>query len=233
MHWHCFSFFISNSFNLTGGMIGANLKINYSFILGLIFLMLSFVSFTLHRKLDAILIPTGGSYETDIERTDRAAKEYLTGNEGTKYLIISGTLGGKKLSKSQRANIYRLLRQYRIKPKEIRIEGESKNSLENLLNSIKRAKKLGVKSIGIASNPSHLDRYEDILKAAKKEGIADKNFKIYRLETNESFADRFYGAISRLFYRYKLSKGIEEAKKRETPHGVKFVANFFYRFFKK
>ena len=34
--------------------------------------------------------------------------------------------------------------------------------------------------------------------------------------------------------RFELTaKGIEEAKKRETPHGVKFVANFFYRFFKK
>lgn len=109
------------------------------------------------------------------------------------------------------------------------IEGESKNSLENLLNTIKKVKKKGAKSIGIASNPSHLDRYEDILKQAKKEGIVDKNFKIYRIETDESFADKFYGAISRLFYRYKLSSGLDEAKKRKTPSWLKKLANFGYK----
>ena len=221
-------FILSNPFNLTGNVIGGGIEMNIYFVIGVVFLIGSFVAFVSRQSLDAIVIPTGGSYETDMERTDEAVKEYLVkGN--AKKLIISGTLGGKPVSESQRADIYRRLRKYRIKPIEMGIEGESKNSLENLLNTIKKVKKKGAKSIGIASNPSHLDRYEDILKQAKKEGIVDKNFKIYRIETDESFADKFYGAISRLFYRYKLSSGLDEAKKRKTPGWLRWLANLGYK----
>lgn len=219
-------FIVSNPFNLTGNVIGGGIEMNIYFIIGIVFLVGSFIAFVSRQGLDAIVIPTGGSYETDMARTDEAVKEYLTG-KGAKQLIISGTLGGKKVSESQRADIYRRLRKYRIKPIEMGIEGESKNSLENLINTLKKVKKKGAKNIGIASNPSHLGRYEDILAQAKKEGLVDKDFKIHRLETDESFGDKIYGAISRLFYRYKLGSGIEEAKKRKTPGILKKLLNWF------
>jgi len=221
-------FFISNPFNLTGNVIGGSIEFDYLFIIGIVFLIASFVAFVSRQSLDAIVIPTGGSYETDMARADEAVKEYYTG-KGAKKLIISGGLGGKPVSKSQRADIYRRLREYRIKPSEMGIEGTSRNTLENLLNVLEKLKKKGAKDVGIASNPSHLDRFEDILEQAKKEGIASKDFKIYRLETPESFGDKFYGILSRLFYRYKLSKGLEEAKKRKTPSWFRKLANFGYR----
>jgi len=214
--------------SFTGNVIGGNYYFNPTFFIGFVFLIISFVIFVSRQRLDAILIPTSPSYEKDMERADAAAKEYLQG-KGANYLIISGAIGEKKLSESQRKKIYDRLRNYRIQPSELRIEGESKNTLENLLNSLKKVKKHGAKRIGIASNPSHLDRYEDILRVAKREGIVDKDFKIYRIETSENFADKVYGFFSRLFYRYKLGRGIEKAKKRETPGWVKGLTNFFYR----
>lgn len=226
-------FILSNPFNLTGNVIGGGMEMNYLFVIGIIFLIGSFVAFVSRQKLDAIVIPTGGSYETDMARTERAVKRYLPKEEGedkgAKNIIISGSLGGKEVSKSQRADIYRRLREYGIKPIEMGIEGESKNSLENLLNTIKKVKKKGAKRIGIVSNPSHLDRYQDILAAAKKEGLVDKDFKIDRIETKESFGEKAYGFASRLFYRYKLGKGLEMAGKRKTPGFLKKVAKVFYR----
>jgi uncharacterized SAM-binding protein YcdF (DUF218 family) len=222
-------FFISGSLKMTGNVIGDSSSVNPIFLLGLVFLIASFMAFVSRQKLDAIVIPTGGSQEIDMARTEEAVKEYLLGEKQAKKIIISGYLGGKPISESQMAAIYKRLRQHRIKPSEMGIEGKSANSLENLLYTIKKVKKKGARSIGIASNPSHLDRYEDILAAAKKEGLVDKDFKMYRLETDESFADRFYGFISRIFYRYKLSAGIEEAKKRKTPSWLKKLANFGYK----
>lgn len=214
--------------SLTGNVVDGNYSFNPLFLTGFVFLLLSFLIFVSRQKLDAILIPTSFSPEKDIERTDAAAKEYLQG-KGADYMIISGALGGKKLSESQRAKIYERLRGYRIKPSEMRIEGESKNSLENLINSLKKIKDKGAKRLGIASNPSHLDRYGDILRAAKREGIVDRGFKLYRIETSESFTDKLYGFFSRLFYRYKLSKGIKKAKERETPGMLKNITKFIYR----
>jgi uncharacterized SAM-binding protein YcdF (DUF218 family) len=219
-------FIIPSSFNMTGNIIGGGLELNFYFIIGFVFLVGCFIVFALRQSLDAIVIPTGGKYHNK-QRTDAAAQEYL--KRGAKKLIISGTLEGKPVSESQTAEIYKQLREYGIKPKDMGIESKSKNTLENLLNVLEKLKEKGAKSIGIASNPSHLDRYGYILEQAKKQGIVDKSFKIYRIETDESFRDKIYGFFSNLFYRYKLRSGLDKAKKRETPQWMKKIAKMIWR----
>jgi hypothetical protein len=113
---------------------------NILFIFGIILFLILFILIS-RRKLDAIMIPIGPSYEIDRERASAAAKRYAHG-KGADYLIISGALGeGKTLKESKRADIYQTLRSYGIKAGDIRIEGKSKNSLENLLYSLKKVKK--------------------------------------------------------------------------------------------
>ncbi len=197
------------------------------FIFGIVLFLIFFVLIS-RRKLDAIIIPTGPSHEIDRERASVAAKRYAHG-KGVDYLIISGELGDKGLKKSQRVDIYRTLREYGVKAGDIRIEDKSKNSLENLLYSLKKVKKKGVKRVGIASSPSHLDRFKDIFDAAKKQGLIDKNFRLYKIRTKESIKDRVYGLFSRLFYRYELSKGIEKAKERKTPSWIEGIKKFLYK----
>ena len=200
---------------------------NILFILGIVLFIVFFLLVS-RKKLDAIIIPTGPSYEVGRERASVAAKRYAHG-KGADYLIISGELGDKELKESQRADIYRTLRSYGIKAGDIRIEGKSENSLENLLYSLKKVKKKGIKRVGIASSPSHLDRFRDIFDAAKKQGLIDKGFRLYKIRTKENVKDRISGLFARLFYRYKLAKGVKKAKERKTPGWIDRIRRFLYR----
>ncbi len=170
-----------------------------------------------------MIIPTG-SPEQDIERTKRALKEYEK-NEGS-YFVISGTLGDKKLPKSQTANIYRELRNHGVKSSQISIEKESRNSIENIVKSLEKIKKRGGKEVGIVSYPGHLDRFKDIFERAQKEGVVDEDFKLYRLPTrtrkNETRRERLYEVLSGILHKYKLRHGVKEALKSEDKFYFKY-----------
>ena len=99
------SFVLFGNFTITGGVVNSNSQLSLAQIFGLVFIVGAFILFVTRHTLDAIIIPTGSSYEEDIERTKRAYKEHEK-SEGI-YFVISGTLGDKELSKSQTATIYR------------------------------------------------------------------------------------------------------------------------------
>lgn len=225
-------FILPYSINLTGNVISGSyfVKPSYLNLVGLVFLVLSFVIFVSRKSLDAIIIPTGPSKEVGVERADRAANEYES--RGSKIILITGSYE-PNTKNSQRYAIYKELRKYGIKPSDIRVEGHSKNTLENTLNSLKKLKRGGAHKIGIASNPSHLDRFQYIVNRAKKEGIVDKNVRLYRLETHEDIGSRTYGFFANLINRYKLSGGLEKAKKIQTPRIVSKIGGYIFTLFSK
>ena len=198
--------FLIISFNpsLTGNVVGTNTNAPYFYFISLVFFILSILIFVSRKTLDAILIPTG-TPEADKRRTDRAVKEYIGG--GSHVLMITGRID-QPVKTSQVYNIYKRLRSYGIKPGEMRVEGKSANTLENVLFSLEKLKKMGAHEVGIASNPTHLDRFEYVIKKAKEEGIVDKDFRVHRLPTSETFGEWAYGVLANLKYRYKLRKGL-------------------------
>jgi len=224
-------FLSSNLLTITGNVIGTNANgQHFKLIFGLVFFILSLLILTGKKSLDAIIIPTGPSKEIGAKRADRAGEEYK--KVGSKILLISGG-PEKELKNSQRYAIYKELRKYDISPVEIRIEGKSKNTIENVLYSIEKLKKLGAYEIGIASEPSHLYRFEDIIKQGKKEGIIDKNIRIYELKTKETPGSFAYGMGAMILNKYRLRKGLEKAAKVETPKWLKSIATYAYNIFKK
>lgn len=213
--------------NFTGNAIAEIPNSNYSYlqIIGLALFTLSILIFASRQSLDAIIIPTGPSLEEGKERADRAGREYK--EHGAKVLIISGNQNTEE-DKRQRYGIYQELRKYGIEPKQIKIEGESKNTLENVIHSLQKIKKLGGREVGIASNPSHLNRFEDIIKKGKEEGIIDKEIQVYRLETQETLGKSVYGFLANLWNRYKLRNGIDQAKQQETPSLIRKIGKYIF-----
>jgi len=220
---------ISSITQITGNVISENFPniTNYLFIIGLTLLFLSYFILGHKKSLDAIIIPTGPSNEIGRERAERAVKE----NEEIDYFLISGNINKpsnvkNRLKGSQQQSIYKELRNHGIKPSEMRIEGKSKDTIENVLNSFEKLKKSGAKDIGISSNPSHLDRFEEIIDRAKKEGIIDKDFRIYRLETKETPGMKLYGVLANIMNDYKLRKGIRN--RDTTPSWISKVGRYIF-----
>lgn len=219
------SFILSGNFTITGGVINSNFQFSFAQIFGLIFIVGAFLIFATRHTLDVIIIPTGPSHEEGVERAKRAEKEYEK-NKGS-YFIISGTLGDEKLSESQTADIYRELRKHGVRPSQMSIESRSRNTIENMMNSLEEIKQRGGKEVGIASYPGHLDRFEDIFERAKKKGIIDDEFHLHRLPTktrkNQTHRERLYETLAWILHRYKLRHGIKEALKSEDDPFVKYL----------
>lgn len=176
---------------------------------GLILLFISIFLFISKKSLDAIIIPTAGRKEEDLERTKRAEKEK------TEYYLISGEKEkDKQLKETSRAVIYKELRKYGIKPSQIKIEGKSGDTLENILYSLKKLK--AVKKIGIASYPGHLKRFKYIINKAKDEGIIPADLKVTYFPTKETLNEKAYGLLALLKEKYKLRQGINKAKEHKT-----------------
>jgi len=200
-----FLFSLNFSPNLTGAFVNGNQSIfNILTLLGFVFLMASFIIFTSRQTLDAIIIPTGG-FKENAKRTKRALAEYE--KRGTKYFVISGEKEKPKLRESHRNQIYRELRKYGIKPSQMKIEGKSKNTLENALYSLKKLR--GFKDIGIVSYPEHLERFEYIVKKAKEGGEIPKDVTIHQIKTKQTLQEWIYGTLANIKERYRLRKGIK------------------------
>lgn len=130
--------FLLISFNptLTSGVIGANTEISSSYLISIIFFLVSSLIFASRQTLDTIMIPTGPSYKIDRERTDRAVQEDEAvqreeGEESNQIYLISGRID-EPVKTSQVYEIYKRLRDSGIKPKEMVVEGKSANTLENI-----------------------------------------------------------------------------------------------------
>lgn len=221
--------FTQISFNITGNVVSEN-SINspYLYLIEVIFLLMSLVLLTTQKTLDAIIIPTG-AHNADIRRTRKAIeKRGSLKDEG--YFVISGYVPPGEASKheyrgTQTQNIYGELRSHGIKPSQIRIEPQAQNTIENVVYSLEKIKQYGGRDVGIVSYTGHLDRFQKIIKQAKKEGIIDEDFKIHRIRTNESDKDRLYEIVEKILNAYRLRKGVKEAMKHSQSTLSKFIHN--------
>jgi uncharacterized SAM-binding protein YcdF (DUF218 family) len=196
--------------SLTGNFVSRYFSNNFilSHLIGLILLLLGAILFLQKTSLDAIIIPTGGE-EKNLQRTKRGVEEKA------KYYLISGYIDkNKPIKESQTAGIYNELRKYGIKPSEMKIESNAKDSLDNIVYSMKKLK--GLKRIGIVSYPEHLKRFEYIINKAKKEGLVDEDVEIINIPTDQTSKEKVYGLLANIKEKYRLRNGIEKAKENKT-----------------
>ena len=192
---------------ITGAAIGTLQSFSYLHAIGFAFLLISILIFASKQTLDAIIIPTGPSFEIDKERTEKALEEYKREKGGV--FMITGRID-KPVKDSQVYKIYQHLRNSDIKPSQMIVEGKSRNTIENVLFSLEKLKEKSAKDVGISSNPSHLDRFEYIIQKAREEGIVNKNFRVHRLETPENLREKIYGFLANMKTRYELRLGFSK-----------------------
>jgi len=202
---------VSVPFTITGRVILENYKPYFSFssILGLIFIVISFVFLVAKKSLDAIVIPTGGGewdsqedmYSNDRDRAKKALenKDKL---EDQGYFVISGYKGGnrREISKGQSYSIYKFLRGHGIKPSQIMVEGKSHDSLENVIYTLRKIKKREQKQgdekpwdVAFVSYSGHLNRFEDFKNRASKKGIVrEDEFRLHKIRTVYSDKEKKY-----------------------------------------
>jgi len=198
------------------------------FIITLLFIF-SLILVMSRESLDAIIIPTQASEKRTREKTDIALR--YKNRYGAKFLIASG---GKTPALSEHYKhgaqiIYERLRQNNVKPIDIKIEGRSKDNIENILLSLEKLRGTKVKKVGIVSYPSHLDRFDEIIYIGKKEGVIDSNIQFYRIETDEKFIEKLYEIPARYITRRQMRGGIKNAKPSDGWH--KKLANYVMKFF--
>jgi hypothetical protein len=80
-----------------------------------------------------------------------------------------------------------------------------------MLYSLKKIKDKGGREVGIVSYPWHLERFNEIVKRGKKEGLIDEDFNIHRIETNQSIKQGIYGILGEILQIYRLRHGIKKS----------------------
>jgi len=200
---------------LTGKVISDVGIISYFSWIGLVFILGSLLMFVSRKSLDSIIIPTGGDSRIDMERTKEGKKAYQ--NKKEEYFVISGNIMNSAGDKSKTRDILNELKSQGIDPSQITIEGKSKDSIGNIINSFKKIKQRGGKKVGIVSYDDHLDRFEDIFNKAQGEGLIDSDFKLYKVPTTENNKEKFYEVLAHVLHKYKLRNGIGNYLKRPDP----------------
>lgn len=194
-------------FSLTGNVTSEYFggKLFLIRIIGFVLLFISILMLTTNKSLDAVIIPTGDLYERNIRRAKKGVEK------SAKYYLITGYIDkNKPVKESQIAEIYNELRKYGIKPSQMKIESESKDSLDNILYSLNKLK--GLKRIGIVSYPEHLKRFEYIINKGKKEGIINKEIEFVEIPTEQNIKEKTYGILGNIKEKYRLRNGVEKAK---------------------
>lgn len=217
-----FSTFLLQSFRMTGDFVGTG---NGFSALGLASVVLMFVSLLLltsKESLEAIVVPTGGSPKENKERAS-TSRHYKT--ERNQYFVVSGGRGNRPLNESERANIYRELRQSEalkkhgrappVKPSQMTIEGNSRDTVENVLYSVEKIRP-GTKKITFVSYPLHLKRFEMVFEKAKEEGLVPKDLRADYVPTDQNIQEIVYGTLALIKERWRLRNGIKEAEKHKT-----------------
>ena len=207
--------FKKTNFNITGNFINNYFQRTFLFqhFLGLVLLVISMILLTSNTKksLEAIIVPTGVK-KANIKRGKKAGENYNVYKR--QYFIISGA-PEEPLKKSGRASIYRELRKYGIKPLQMNIEGKSRDSLENVIYSLKKLRK-NTKKISFVSSPWHVKKFKYIIEKAKQEGYVPKDLEVEYITTNQNIKDTLYGILALIKEKYKLRKGIDYALKHKT-----------------
>lgn len=207
----------------TGAFIGADIKISNTPLLffSLVFFIASAVLYLSHKSLEAIVIPIGPDSKTDKKRLDTAMGSYSGDNS---LVLVTGVIHRdereRPLKSTQQYSIYKELRErYGLTPKEMIIEGKSRDTLENFLYSIDRLKKKRVDRIKIVTNPTQYWRFKLFEKEAKKEGLIEDSFKIEPLYTSETLGEYFYGILAYIkdYFRVKSAGSLEKAAGKKRP----------------
>ena len=183
---------------------GIDLGISPFFILGLAFFIVSLLVLANRQDLEAIVVPTGGGawnpltemYAEDQERSEAALK---SGNrlKDTGYFVISGHYphgNMKAVQKSQDYSIYKFFREHGVIPRDMLVEGQAHDTLENTLYALKKIMekerkdgRAGPIDVGIATYHGHFRRFIDFYKQALKKGMIGKNdFRIHEISTPET-----------------------------------------------
>ncbi|NMB67007.1 DUF218 domain-containing protein [Candidatus Woesearchaeota archaeon] len=170
-----------------------------------------------------IVIPTG-DLDADIKRTEKAMDYYLNfiqdNNKKPKIMVVGNIQRDKNgglIKNSQQYNIYKNLRiNYGLRPMDLRIEGNSNNTLENMLYLLDKIRNSQVKSIFISTNPSHYERFKLFEKEAKKEGIMKEDVEIYHIptENKEPLLKKIKGEIAYLqdYFILKFTGSLNKAR---------------------
>ena len=197
-------FTFSFKFSLTGEVINQTyFNSLYIFqVLGLVFLFISIFLILSKKSLDYLMIPTGEGTQ-NLKRAKRAIKEW--DKHHINDIAISGG-GEAPLKDSERVAIYNILRKHHIKPKNIFLS-EGKNSKENIDNFFKKLNIFGkeIKSLGIVSYPSHLDRFEEYIQEGKEKGKIPKDLELHKIPTKQTFKEFSYGYLAKIKDKYHLN----------------------------
>ena len=166
------------------------------------------------KSLVAILIPTGNLKECE-RRGSYALKKYFKNK--SPYILISGQIDweNNEIRKDcAQYQIYSQLRKEGVLPKDMIIEGKSKNSLENFLYSIKKLNDRGIKKCYITTNFTHYERFRLFYEYAKKEKLIPEDFEIKSVHVKETFYEYLYGFLAYVndYFKIKSSPSLEQAR---------------------
>lgn len=207
-----FSLFLLNPVLITGYVIADTQPSKYYYMIPLVFFIMSLVLMTSRTYLDAIIVPTEASTSRIRNKAHVAAGAYR--DRHAKIIVASGGAMPymKPKYKHEAHVVYEELRKAGIRPAEIRVDGTSRDNLENILHSLKKLEGRGAKDIGIVSYPAHLDRFDKIIDKAKEEGIIPHDMHFHRIETDQTLTETLWEIPARMLTNYQLKRGAGNAK---------------------
>ena len=126
------------------------------------------------ENLEAIVVPTGPTYEIGIQRAVAGTKGYLH-NDAFGIVFISGSFEGKRFLGSQVDKIYRTLRKGGVPKNDIFLESRSTNTMENVLYACDEINSLGVQKVHVFTDPHHASRFLMLFERAKDKGYVSNN----------------------------------------------------------
>jgi len=189
--------------SITGNVILSNgIGPSIGVFISVMFLAAAMVLMVSKVSLDAILIPCSNEEGLTQKRAKRAVKAH-TEYPGALIVASGGNTPGLNPNYSSEAHIaYEELRKAGIKPKYMKMETHSKDSIDNIKLSLKKIP--GAKKIGIVSNRHQIERLERIIDKGKEEGAIPEDLRVYGIKTHESLKERIYEFPASLLTDYIL-----------------------------
>jgi hypothetical protein len=197
------SIILSSFKSITGNVVGFSNTTAYLDVLGFVFFLAGLALLVSGKGLEAIMIPTGPKV-ADKERTVAAMKDFYFGeNIPPAYVIISGeskrdSQGSLSLNSQEYQILRNLNERFHIPKESIFVEGQSSDSLNNFMNSIREAQKKGINNLKIATDYSQYKRFKMFYEEAMNEGLINRDFKIEHLDSGHVRPGFVYGLFAYL-----------------------------------
>jgi len=127
------------------------------------------------KELEAIVIPTGPSYEIDQQRAEVGIRNY--NEDPSRLVFISGAFNNGEFWGTQPLAIYKKLRKEKVSRENIFFESQSHNTQENVLFLSEKLKEIGIKEDGeinniiIATDRTHGLRFQMMFNFLKDFGM--------------------------------------------------------------